>query len=160
MSQEVVRISGLRELRAGLRRIDKKLPKEISKAGKKAANIVVRSARPRVPVGPAVGGHAAVSIKPRATQKGVSVVEGGNKFPYMPWLDFGGTIYPRGAITHGGRIRESADFGTGRQQAIHRPYLKRGRYVWAAFGDNKSEVMDTYQNALGDAARRAGLEVH
>jgi hypothetical protein len=136
---ETVHIHGLREFRAGLRRMDRTLPKGISKAGKKAAQIVVTAARPRVPVGPESGGHGAASIKPRSTQKGVSVVEGGAKYPYMPWLDFGGRLHPR------------------EHQEIVRPRIHRGRYVWAAFGDNRERVMRTYLEALHDVARDAGL---
>jgi hypothetical protein len=73
------------------------------------------------------------------TQKGAAVVEGGNRYPYMPWLDFGGVIKPR--------------------QEIHRARIKKGRYVWAAFSRRRQEVLDRYMEALREAMRRAGLDV-
>jgi hypothetical protein len=143
MSSDYVRVQivGLREFRAGLRAMDRNLPKRISAAGKRAGRIVVDTARPRVPRGPAKGGHAASSIKARATQKGVSVIEGGNRWPYMAWIDFGGPIHPRPG------------------QEIRRPYFRKGRFIWAAFADRREEVMATYLDALADAAREAGVDV-
>lgn len=137
----MVRITGLRELRAHLRAADRRLPKIIGKAGKEAAWLVARTARPRVPIGPAKGGHARSSIKPKVTQKGAEVQEGGNKFPYAPWLDMGGTIHPREG------------------QTIHRSYSRRGRYIWDSFADRKGEVMDLYLDALDRGLREAGLDV-
>lgn len=138
---ERVQVSGLRELRAHLRAMDRRLPKLLSKAGKAAAWMVAREARPMVPRGPQAGGHAAMSIKPSATQKGAQVAEGGNRYPYMAWLDFGGSIHPR------------------EHQTIHRSYIRRGRFIWAAFARRKQEVMDLYLEELDRQLRDAGLDV-
>ena len=140
MSERVV-IEGLRELRLQLRAMDKKLPREIRKAGNAAAAIVVRHAVPRVPIGPPKGGHAASSIRVASTQSSVGVAEGGARFPYMPWLDFGGTINKH------------------TKHPTYRGFRKSGRFIWAAFAEHRQEVMDAYQDALADAARDAGLEV-
>jgi hypothetical protein len=147
---ERVKVTGLRELRAHLRAADKKLPKIIGKAGKEAGWLVARVARARVPVGPAKGGHARSSIKPKVTQKGAEVQEGGNKYPYAPWLDFGGTL----RIPIRGQLGIVKDY-----QEIHRSYSRRGRYIWDAFADNKAEVMDFYLDALDRGLREAGLDV-
>jgi hypothetical protein len=136
-----VYITGVAELRQALRQMDRRLPKKIAKVGREAAWIVARAARPRVPSGPASGGHAASSIRPILSQSSVGVQEGGSKYPYMPWLDFGGAIHPR------------------EHQEIRRSYIHRGRYIWAAFGDNKQAVMDKYQDGLAQVAREAGLDV-
>jgi hypothetical protein len=139
----MVKVTGLRELRAHLRAADRKLPKVIGKAGKEAAWLVARIARPRVPTGPAKGGHARMSIKPSVTQSGAAVQEGGGKYAYMPWIDFGGRIRPREG------------------QEIYRPYKPgRGRYIWAAFAENKGQVLDLYLDALDRGLREAGLDVH
>ena len=138
----MVRITGLRELRAHLRAADRRLPKVIGKAGKEAAWLVARTARPRVPTGPAKGGHARNSIKPRVSQKGAEVQEGGARFSYMPWLDFGGKIHPH------------------ERQTITRRWVGHGgRYIWGAFADRKQEVMDLYLDALDRGLREAGLDV-
>lgn len=141
MSGQVIKVTGLRELRTELRGMDRKLPREIRKAGNEAAAIVVRVAKPRVPIGPPRGGHASESIRAASTQSSVGVAEGSAKYPYMPWLDFGGTINK-----HTGH-------------PTHRPFLKHGRYIWAAFAEHKGEVLDKYQRCLADAARTSGLRV-
>jgi hypothetical protein len=138
----MVKVTGLRELRAHLRAADRKLPKVIGKAGKEAAWLVARIARPRVPTGPAKGGHARMSIKPSVTQSGAAVQEGGAKYSYMPWLDMGGKIHPR------------------ENQEIYRPWIgRKGRYIWAAFAENKNTVLDLYMDALDRGLREAGLDV-
>jgi hypothetical protein len=135
---EKVEVLGLRELRRNLRQMDRKLPREIRKAGNKAADIVVRHARPRVPVRT---GRAAASVRVASTQSAVGVAGGSARVPYYAWLDFGGTIN-----RHTGH-------------PTRRPFIKRGRYIWAAFGDHRQQVLDAYQDALGDAARDAELDV-
>lgn len=138
---ETIRIEGLRELRAQLRGMDRKLPGEIRKAGNEAADIVVVHARPRVPIGPGRGGHASSSIRKASTQSAVAVAEGSARYPYMPWLDFGGTINKH----------------TGHPTS--RPFIRHGRYIWAVFAERRQEVLDKYQDAIAAAARDAGLDV-
>lgn len=138
---ERVEIEGLRELRLGLRGMDKKLPREIRKAGNKAVDVVVRTARPRVPIGPGRGGHAASSIKAASTQSFVGVAEGGKRYPYMPLLDFGGTWN-----RHTGHPN-------------YRLFIRKGRYIWRSFADHRQQVLDGYQDAVAEAARGAGLDV-
>lgn len=142
MAGETIRIEGLREFRLKVRAADRNLAKGLRKAGNRAANIVVDTARPRVPIGPGIRGHAASSIKAASTQSATRVSEGGARFPYMPWLDFGGTIRPRGVGT----------------EAIRRPFLKTGRYIWAAFDDEQTAVEAELRTALGEIAREAGLD--
>lgn len=136
MAEDVVRIHGLRELRASLRRMDRNLPKGIRKAGNKAAKLVVDKARPRVPV---VTGRAARSIRAASTQRAVRVAEGGARAPYMPWLDFGGTINKHTA------------------HPTHRPFRKHGRFIWAVFAEHRREVVDTYTAEVRRVGRDAGV---
>ena len=136
-----VKIRGLKEFRRGLKQMDASLPKGIRKAGNKAAEIVVTTAKPRVPIGPGRGGHAVSSIKKASTQTSVRVSEGSARFPYMPWLDFGGTINKHTATP------------------TKRPFMKTGRYIWAAFAENRQQVIDTYQDELAALAREAGVDV-
>lgn len=139
MAEPEIRIRGLREFRLKVRAADRELAKGLRKAGNRAAQIVVNEARPRVPVGPGRGGHAFTSIKAASTQRATRVSEGGARFRYMPWLDFGGTINK-----HTGH-------------PTHRPFLKKGRYIWAAFADNKTAVEFELRTALHEIARDAGL---
>lgn len=132
-------MQGLREFQAGLRKLDSDLPKALRVAGNTAAEIVVGEAKPRVPTGPGIRGHARQSIRVASSQREVRVREGGAKYPYMPWLDFGGSV--------------------GRNDSVKRPFLKQGRYIWRAFADNREKVLSIYQDKLVDIARSAGLEV-
>lgn len=134
---EAIRVTGLREFNKALKEIDTKLPSATRVALNTAAQLVVDVAKPRVPSGPAAGGHAADSIKAKSTRTAVRIAGGGKKYPYYPWLDFGGKV--------------------GRHKSVSRPYRKRGRYIWDAFADNRDKVEAQVVKALTDVARDAGL---
>ncbi len=135
-SEGAIRISGLREFRAGLKAMGKDLPKALRIAFNDAADIVVADARPRVP---SRTGRAKGTVKARSTQTAARVVGGGNKAPYYPWLDFGGKI-PRGPS---------------------RPFLKEGRYIYNAYFKAKrsGRFQDALQKGLVGVADSAGIEV-
>jgi hypothetical protein len=133
----MIKVSGLREFRRDLRRLDKSLPKGIRAAGNTAAGIVVAEARPRVPVGPAKGGHAKSSLKAASTATAARIAFGGGRFPYAPWLDFGGRV--------------------GRRHSVKRPVLKEGRYVWKAFAVKRRQVQKALRSELSRLARDSGL---
>lgn len=136
---EPIRITGLDEFRRNLKTLDGELPKALRQAGNKAAELVVDKAKPRVPVGPAKGGHASDSIRAASTQGAARVRGGGKRFAYYPWLDFGGRVGPK--------------------RSVKRPFLKTGRYIWAAYANNTQAVWDRLAEALIDVARQAGVEV-
>jgi hypothetical protein len=133
---EVIKIEGLREFRAGLKRMDKDLPKGIRLALNSVVDIVVDDARPRIP---RVTGKAANSLKSQSTQSAARIKAGGSRAPYFPWLDFGGK--------------------TGPGRSVERPFYKKGRYVWLSFADKRTEVTKALEGALSDVARGAGLDV-
>ncbi|MEU7817058.1 hypothetical protein [Pseudonocardia sp. NPDC049154] len=134
-----IRVEGLREFNRNLRRMDKDLPKGLRLAGNEAAKIVVDEAKPRVPIGPGRGGHAASSIKAASTRTAARVSAGGKRFPYYPWLDFGGRVGPN--------------------KSVRRPFLKKGRYIWAAFDDRRDDVEQVLNTELVNVARSAGIGV-
>jgi len=133
---EAIRIEGLKEFRAGLKRMDKGLPKGIRVALNSVVDIVVDDARPRIP---RRTGRAAASLKSQSTQSAARIKAGGNRAPYFPWLDFGGR--------------------TGRDGSVVRPFFKKGRYVWLSFADKRTEVTHALDGALAGVAEAAGLEV-
>lgn len=139
MAPELIRVEGLREFNRNLRRMNRDLPKGLRLAANAAAQLVVDEAKPRVPTGPGVGGHAKSSIKAASTRTSARVSAGGKKYSYYPWLDFGGAV--------------------GRNKSVKRPFLKEGRYIWAAFADRRTEVQETLQTELVNVARGAGIEV-
>ena len=138
MRIEPIQVEGLREFSRDLRRMDKDAPKGLRLAGNKAADIVVAEAKPKVPIGPGKGGHASSSIKAASTRTAARVSAGGKKYPYYPWLDFGGRV--------------------GRRRSVKRPFLKQGRYLWKAYADKRDEIEKTLQAELENVARGAGLE--
>lgn len=134
-----IRVEGLREFSRALKRVDNEAPKGLRLAANRAADIVVRTAKPRVPLGPGIGGHAVTSIKAASTRTAARVSEGGKRYPYMPWLDFGGRVGPR--------------------KSVKRPFLKEGRYIWKAFAEKRDEIEEVLEDAIVQVARDAGLEV-
>lgn len=133
---EAIRIEGLKEFTRAVKTFDANLPKAVRLAGNTAAQIVVTAARPRVP---RRSGKAAGSIKARSTQSEARVSGGGGGVPYYGWLDFGGRV--------------------GRKHATKRPFIKRGRYIWAAFADHIPQVQTALEESLAGVARSAGLDV-
>ncbi len=131
---EPIKVEGLREFSRGLRKLDKDAPKGLRIAGNKAAQIVVDTAKPRVPLGPGRGGHALSSIRASSTRTAARVSAGSKRFPYYPWLDFG--------------VNKS----------VRRPFIKQGRYIWKAYSDKKIEVERTLHDELINVAREAGLD--
>lgn len=133
-----IRIEGLAEFQRRLRGMDRDLPKALRVAMNKAGQLVVDTAKPRVPQRT---GRAAASIRVVSTRTESRVRGGGARVPYYAWLDFGGSV--------------------GRGGATKRAFYKSGRYLWAAFaelsGDNRiQEILD---EALGEVARSAGIEM-
>lgn len=138
MTYSRIKVTGLREFRSGLRRMDKSLPKALRVAGNRAADLIVAEAKPRVPLGPGKGGHARDSIRAASTQASARVAGGSKKFAYFGWLDFGSRKkYPH---------------------LPERPFLKKGRYIWRAFADVRPRVQDELHDALTEVAESAGLE--
>lgn len=129
---EPIKVEGLREFNRGLRALNADAPKGLRLAGNEAARIVVAAAKPRVPIGPGKGGHAASSLKAASTRTAARVSAGGKKYPYYPWLDFGGRVGPA--------------------KSVRRPFLKQGRYIWAAFDDHRAEVEQTLRDQLAKVA--------
>jgi len=135
---DVIQITGLREFRRSLKEMDPELAKRLRLVGNEAAKLVVDDAAPKVPLGPGRGGHARDSIKVRSTQTAVRVAEGGKRYPYMTWLDFGGTIRQR-------------------TRKIRRTFRYEGRYVWSSWHDRQDDVVKLLQDGLAELAADAGL---
>jgi hypothetical protein len=85
---------------------------------------------------PRLTGRAAGSIKVASTATAARVQGGGKRVPYYPWLDFGGRV--------------------GRRHAVNRPFLKEGRYIWAAFAEHRGEVQKKLRSELTKLARVPG----
>lgn len=132
---EPIPIEGLRDLVRRLRQVDADLPKAMRLAANEAAQVVVDEAQRHVP---RRSGKAAKSIKARSTRTAARVDSGGNRAPYMPWLDYGGKV--------------------GKNDSASRPFIADGRYVYPAFRSKRQQVEDTYRAALDRIIVGAGLE--
>lgn len=137
--RELISMRGLDEFRAGLRKMDSALPREVQKAANKAAQLVVARTRPRIPTGPARNGHVRSSLKVASSQRAVRVAYGGSRYPYAGWLDFGGRV--------------------GRKKSVKRQFIKQGRYVWKSYAEISPRVRAALDEALDDVARKSGISI-
>jgi hypothetical protein len=131
-----IKIDGLAEFSRNLKKLDNDLPKALRIANNEAANLIVDYARPRVPKD---SGRAAKTVKAKSTRTEGRVSGGSAKYPYYPWLDFGGRV--------------------GKNRSVKRPYLSSGRYMYAGLSSQFGEIMEVLNKALIDVARQAGVEV-
>lgn len=134
---DAIRIDGLKEFQRALRDLDSNLPKVMRVVFNEASSVVIDWATPRVP---RRTGRAVKSIKARSSQREARVGIGGARAPYMPWLDFGGE----------GRVK-------GRPPA--RPFIKKGRYLYAGLDATRDEVTKIMTDGLAQLATSAGLEM-
>lgn len=131
-----IRVAGLRDFQAQLRKMDAGLPRQLRLALNEASNVIIDYAQPRFP---RRTGRAAASLKARSSQRVARIALGGRRAPYAPWLDFGGRV------------------GPGR--SVVRPFIRDGRYVYKGLAVKRSEVTEIMAAGLAQLARDAGLEV-
>lgn len=134
---DTIRIRGLKEFIRSVKALDRELPKAVRVANNEAADVIVRAAKPKVPLGPGRGGHARDSLKARSTRTEVRIAAGGARFPYYPWLDFGGAV--------------------GRNRSVRRPFYKTGRYIFPALAEHRDELIAVHERALQTVIDQAGL---
>ena len=133
---DAVAISGLAEFRRSLRAIGPAAPKALRVAGNQAAQLVVDRAQAKMPTR---SGKARKSVKARSTQAAVKIASGGRAAPYVPWLDYGGSV--------------------GRNNTAKRPFIADGRYVYPAYRESKDEFAGLLDTAIRAIADDAGLEL-
>jgi len=136
-----VKVYGLQQFRRAVGRLDASMPKVIDDASKEAAQLVAKAARRQVPIGPGINGHARNSVYALRQGDGWGVQGGGRKYPYYPWLDFGGTVRPYP------------------NQEKRRPFFKSGRYIYPAYERNQPAVRRIMAAALERYAESSGLDV-
>lgn len=86
MAEQTVKVDGLKELIASLRRIDRAYPKEVTKLHKDIAGIVAERAKQIVR---RLTGRLAGSIRPLASQKVARVAAGRANIPYAGVQHYG-----------------------------------------------------------------------
>lgn len=135
----VIRITGLRKVRLAAWKLDHNAPRALKDAATSSSNLLASKTRRRMPTGPGEGGHVKGSVKVVTSQTTAGVTFGGRRFPYAPWLEFGGNV--------------------GKGGSVHRPYLSSGRYLWVAYVTSKSSVENDLTHELASLARRSGFRV-
>lgn len=128
-----VYVTNLREVRAWMRKLHPDLvPIFRNELKSVVASTVVPNIRRNMPVRT---GRAANSVRPVSGGNTIYVVEGGNKAPYVGWLDFGGALKPTGR----------------RRNFQQRPVIKRGRYMYPGIDASSARLAE----AAGKAVDRA-----
>ncbi len=138
MATKPVKIEGLKQFNKDLKTLDKDLPKMTRLALNEASSVIVDSARPKIPTR---SGKARRSVKAQSTRTLARVSGGGGRAKYYPWLDFGGRV--------------------GKNKSVRRPFLKEGRYIYAAYHRKKrsGEFDRILEDALVKVVSSAGFEV-
>lgn len=132
-----VEVSGVELVRVALASLEIQATQQLDDIGNDAAESVAARLRLALPMGPVEAGHARSSVEVdhppglRAT-----VREGGVRFPYVGWLDFGGNV--------------------GRHNSNHRTWIKGGRYLFPILKTVKPGLEPLMHEGLREAARRSG----
>lgn len=162
-----MKLTGLNELLASMRKVAPVAKRELSGALRVIGKMVVTDAQASMtfkhPTGKARKAYK-VRVVTRRGFEGVEINEGGPVAPYLPWLDFGGTVgrgrrsTARVSIHAGGRVtaRRVGSRGTG---SVVRPYIKDGRYLYPAYYRRYDDMVAATFEAVRKAAMSAGLEV-
>jgi hypothetical protein len=129
-----IEVSGTREFIAKLERMDSSLGQIELDAGTFAAELVIKTARPGVPV---QSGAAVSSLRVVDLSGGAAATGGSSVVPYYGWLEFGGTA--------------------GRNYSVHRPVVSLGRYLHPAFLEAQGKIQTEMKDVLRDAVQDAGL---
>lgn len=134
-----VTATGLKEAKAATGKAKTAAPLRLKIGSKKAADLIARTARGRMPTGIGRKGHVKSTVKVSSVGGQPGVIAGDKSHPYMAWLDFGGRVGPK--------------------RRTHRPYLKGGRYVWKAYADKSEEVERIIDDELVELGRDMGWDV-
>jgi hypothetical protein len=134
-----VEVSGVEHVLTALALLEQEAMAQLDDACNDAAESVAGRTRRVFPMGPQPGGHARSSIEvDRFPGLRATVREGGPRFSYVGWLDFGGHV--------------------GRRHANHRQWIKGGRYLFPAWRTVRPGVEPAMHEGLREAARRSGWD--
>ena len=155
-----VNITGLKELRYALNKVDKTIAAELREGLKGAVNIISADVRADIPKNT---GRAAASV--RAVSKGNTIwlVGGKKSVPYFGWLDFGGKLpdkrpNTKKALSWPGLVGPRGQpKGVLYAKGAERTKLKDGRYIYPAIRRHRGELEQAMVDAVDRAKQRAGL---
>lgn len=133
---QAVRVEGLADFQRELRRLDSKLPRELTAANRAAAEMVAERARSRARGLGSVAAKSAPSIKAAAEQRRSKINLGDNRHPFALGAEFGGRRRP---------TTQQFEPWTG----------KTGRFFYPTIRDTEDEFMAVYERAIDQLARAA-----
>lgn len=143
-----VEVRGIRELSTAFRQVDREASAELKARFLDIARKVVNTAQGKMPHD---SGKAQASVKPKGSDRGASIAFGGTAAPYMPWLDFGGSVgkgHKPGLAWSGSVKRDWRGAPSG-----------SGRYVYPAISERRTETEQAALDAMTAAAKGAKFEV-
>lgn len=130
-----VRVDGIKRIRAGLRKIDPELVKELRGRFLGISQTVASTARGKIP---ARSGRAAASIRGGVSGNNAYVQGGKKTVPYFGWLDFGSRTPQSGRPRSVGPWAAS---GVG---------PARGRYIYPAIDQHRDDIEREAVKAMND----------
>jgi hypothetical protein len=150
-----VKIDGLKELQAQLKKLPKDVSREFNREMKGIAAEVTgsihqqmsasfqdnRSAKKKSAKAERPLGDAEKSVRPSFANGYVAIRGGGERAPYYPWLDFGGTLPAVG----------------GRHNEQHRPFFHEGRWIYPTIARRRPQIYAKAMAAVERAKGRVGL---
>ncbi len=147
-----------REFVAAIRKVNRDLPKHMSKAFKAIAVHVVGVARGKMEFG---SGPAAQSLKAHGTTREASITfpaggpeSRGDRTGMYPWLDFGGGAPGvRGVTSSTGASHERSS-----SQAFKRGIPKGGRYLYPAIAESTGFIADAVDREMRYLIVAAGFD--
>lgn len=142
VTEEAVKVRGLRELSSAFRKMDVELPKALKGEFLGVAQGIAGKVQQRMPH---ISGRAQGSVKARASVRGASIAAGGRAAPYYQFLDFGGST---------GRGHKPGAAGSG---SIKRRFVKGGRYIYPALAEHRDDIEKAVDEAVEKVARSAGF---
>ena len=129
-----IKIEGLVDFQAAIRRAEDGLQKQLRVVFNEAAEIVVGSGRPFIP---RRSGRLANTFRASSGQRNATVTLGTASTPYAGWIEFGGRV--------------------GRNQSVRRPFVPGGRSMYPAVKREEAEILAVMAEGLNRLADEAGL---
>lgn len=136
MTVDPVRITGVVELQQALKALGNGAQTELRTVFAESASHIVAGATRRAPKD--TGQLIAKGVRSKAEQRGASIVLGGKRVPYGPWLEFGGSV--------------------GIDNSVRKPFSRQGKFLMPAIAAGREQIIEAIAAGITDLARRHGLD--
>ncbi|HEY5880111.1 MAG TPA: hypothetical protein VIU11_14470 [Nakamurella sp.] len=134
-----VDVDGVPRVLGMLDALDNACERQLDDSCNDSADQVAQRTRGLMPFGPEPRGHARSSVDvEHVAGMHARVGEGGPRFPYVGWLDFGGNV--------------------GRRHLRHRTWIRGGRYLFRALSTVKPGIEPHMHQGMRQACRETGWD--